>query len=117
MSLSYSYDPILYTPSNDPKTLQTKDLKVALKPSGRVLLVKFYETFAKSLEHGKILNNKKFHELLSQFQDEDEIDDDKLETELNRFIETELDPARGLGIKRMQREVNQDLNNPLAIVF
>lgn len=74
------------------------------KSIGRLLA--FYTTFSKSLEQGKILDSKKFHQILAEFQDEDEIDDDRLVEEIAKI---DLLMAKDLEIKRMQKELREDL--------
>lgn len=69
-------------------------------------LLKFYTTFARALDEGKILNNKQFHELLSEFQDEEEFDDDRFLEELAKIA---LEPAKSLDVKRMKKELQEDI--------
>jgi superfamily II DNA or RNA helicase len=74
------------------------------KSIGRLLA--FYTTFSRSLERGKILDSKKFHQLMAEFQDEDEIDDDRLADEITKI---DLLAAKDLEIKRMQKELREDV--------
>lgn len=75
-------------------------------------LVTFYTTFSKSLDQGKVLDNKKFHQLLMEFEDLDEIDDDILAEAITRI---ELVPAKDLDVKRMQKELKEDLKLLLSL--
>lgn len=75
------------------------------KSVGRLLT--FYKWFDESLEKGMILDNKKFHELLIEFEEQDEeIDDDWLDEQLNGIG---LEPAKDLDLKRMQQELKADI--------
>lgn len=74
------------------------------KSIGRLLT--FYRTFAVSLEQGRVLDNKRFHQIVSEFEYEDEIDDDLLAEEIAKI---DLVSATGLDVKQMQRELKQDL--------
>lgn len=78
----------------------------AIRKSVDRLLI-FYKWFADSLADGKILDNKKFHELLSEYEDQDEEIDDDWFIEKIRAIE--LEPVRDLDTKRMQRELKEDI--------
>ena len=70
-------------------------------------LLTFYQWFADSLAQGKILDNKKFHELLSEFEEQDEeIDDEWFAEKINTI---ELETTRDLDVKRMQRELKEDM--------
>lgn len=72
-------------------------------------LLKFYQWFDQALAEGKVLNNKKFHELLIEFEDQDEeIDEEWFAEQVSKI---ELEPAKGLDIKLMQRELREDIKH------
>ncbi|MEO9294654.1 MAG: C-terminal helicase domain-containing protein [Nitrososphaera sp.] len=75
------------------------------KSIGRLL--KFYYWFDRALAEGKVLNNKKFHELLTDFEDQDEeVDEDWF---AEQIVQIELELAKGLDVKKMQRELKEDI--------
>jgi hypothetical protein len=59
-------------------------------------LLKFYLTFSSVLEHGNILNNRKFNEIFAEFEEQDDEKDDDMFIEEMKKIE--LEPAKNLDV-------------------
>ena len=73
-------------------------------------LLLFYQIFEKTLEHEKIINSKIFQEFLSEYlQNDDEVDDYEFLDFVKRLSETELQSAKEFDVKRMRRELKDDI--------
>jgi ERCC4-related helicase len=73
-------------------------------------LLLFYDTFEKTLDHGKIINSSIFQEALSEYLiKDDEVDDDEFQDLVTKLSEKELESTKEFDEKRMRKELRYDI--------
>jgi superfamily II DNA or RNA helicase len=70
----------------------------------------FYQTFENILLKEKIINSSIFHDLVSEYlQEEDELDDDEFFKQVEKLSITELQSTKEYDLKRMEKELKEDI--------
>ncbi|MCL4518109.1 MAG: phospholipase D-like domain-containing protein [Thaumarchaeota archaeon] len=74
-------------------------------------LMRFYEYFDKSISSGKILTSKKFHRIIKEIEEKQELEEEENDEEIFKALESvELEPlTREFDVRQMKLDLKDDL--------